>query len=210
LNLNFEAKKLAISFVNFFFQNAGEKWADKVNSICLFGSVAQGRISENSDIDIFFDVSLTKTKIAEFRRALTKIKEEFAVSNEALIFKSRRIYNEISPVVGNLETWNEMKKSISSGGFVLYGKYSGQFGKEGMKQHFLFSWESPKKNRGAFINKLYGFNTGKKRYKGFVEEYGKKIGKSAALISSEKKDGMMKILEKYSVKYRIIQVFVDA
>src|SRR3989338_2350249 len=208
MNLNFELKKFAFSFVNFLFQRISEDWLSGINSIILFGSVAQNRSAEKSDIDIFFDTTFSESRASSFKKMLLDIKDEFLITNEALLFKTKRIYNDMSFTVGNLEKWSEMKKSVSSSGIVLYGKYSGKFRKDALRQDFIFSWSSSK-NRGALLNKLYGYRIGKTKYKGFIAKYGKKIGKSAALISSEHKDDFMKILEKYSAKYSVIEVFAE-
>lgn len=209
MSLNLELKKYTFAFANFLVNNIAEKWLEDVDSIILFGSVAQGRASEESDIDIFFDVALPKSRINEFRRVLMKIKEQFLLSNEALRFKSRKLYNEINFTIGNLTEWTEMKKSMSSGGLIIYGKYRDVFQKKGMRHCMIFFWESIGKNRGAFLNKLYGYTANKRRYKGFLDKRGIKIGKSAALIPSEFKDEFIEILQKYVVEYKILEVYED-
>jgi len=209
MNLSAELKKYAFAFASFTINNIEEKWLEDTNSIILFGSVAQNRASEDSDVDIFFDVKMPKSRIDELRRVLLKIKEEFILTSEALRFKSKRLYNEINFTVGNLAEWPEMKKSISAGGLIIYGKYSGVFHRGGMRHCMIFFWESIGRNRGAFLNKLYGYTVKKKRYRGFLEGCGIKIGKSAVLIPAERKDEFIAILQKYSVEYKILEVYME-
>lgn len=209
MNLNLELKKYAFAFTDFMVNNIEEKWLDDMNSIILFGSVAQNRASKESDIDIFFDVIMPKSKISNFRRALLKIKEKFLLTNEALKFKSKKIYNEINFSIGNLKEWPEMKKSISSGGLILYGRYGGIFQRKGLKHYLIFFWESIGRNRGAFLNKLYGYRVKQNRYKGFLDAKGMKIGKSAALIPIECKDEFIRILQKYKAEYKILEVYME-
>ena len=125
MNINSELKKYAFTFTNFVINNIEEKYLEDINSIILFGSVAQNRASEESDVDMFFDTDTSKSKTDKLRKVLNKIKEEFLLSNEALKFKSKKIYNEINFVIGNLKEWPEMKKSISSAVLIFYGKYTG-------------------------------------------------------------------------------------
>lgn len=209
MNLNIELKRYAFTFASFLINNIGEAELEKINSIILFGSVAQNRASETSDVDIFFETALSKSKTNRLRTILLGIKEDFLLSSEALKFKSKKIYNEISFVVGNLNDWPEMKKSVSSAGLIIYGKYRTSFMSKGLKHQLVFFWDSIGKNRGAFLNKLYGYRIKKKRYSGFLNKKGAKIGKSAALIPAEYKDEFIEILKKYEVEYKIIDSYTE-
>jgi len=209
MSLNSELKKYAFTFTNFVINNIEEKYLEDINSIILFGSVAQNRASEESDVDMFFDTDTSKSKTDKLRKVLNKIKEEFLLSNEALKFKSKKIYNEINFVIGNLKEWPEMKKSISSAGLIFYGKYTGIFQHKGLRHHIIFFWESVGKNRGAFLNKLYGYKIGKNRYTGFLDRKGTKIGKSAAIIPIEYTGEFIKILKKYEVEYKLFDVYMN-
>ncbi len=209
MSLNSELKNYAYAFANFLMHGIEEKWFKDIKSIILFGSVAQNRATEESDVDIFFDVAMPKSRVNKFRRILLKAKDEFLFTTEALKFKSRKIYNEINFAVGNLEEWPEMKKSVSSSGLVLYGKYSNTFKKRGLKRFLIFFWESTGKNRGAFLNKLYGYKAKRTRYKGFLDAGGVKIGKSAALIPVERKDDFIRILDKYRAEYKVLEVYME-
>ncbi|MEK6933980.1 MAG: hypothetical protein AABW75_03830, partial [Nanoarchaeota archaeon] len=66
-----------------------------------------------------------------------------------------------------------------------------------------------KKNRGAFLNKIYGFKVKDKKYKGLLEEFqGEKLGKSTILIPIEYREDIIKIIKHYGVNAKIIEVYV--
>jgi predicted nucleotidyltransferase len=200
-------KKYAVSAVNYILQNLPEKWADKISSIILFGSVAQDRAAGESDVDLFFDTDLGKTKSKSFKKILDKTIEDFYSSRDALQYKLEGIDNKISRIVGKLDEWN-LKRSIISTGVVLFGRYKSGVEKGQLKQHFIISWEHPKKNRGAFLNKLYGYSA-KKRYPGMAEKYKCiKIGKSSIIVPMEHRDKFITHMEKYNANYQILEIFL--
>ncbi|MBI4163108.1 MAG: nucleotidyltransferase domain-containing protein [Candidatus Aenigmarchaeota archaeon] len=200
-------KSYAIAAAYFIISNIDNKLMGKINNVILFGSIAQNRATKESDVDLFFDATLNKTQENTLKISLNKIAEEFYTSNAALQFKLRRIDNRISCIVGELKKWKDLKRSIISTGIVLYGKYSSGMGKKDLKQFFIMSWEAPKM-RGAFLNKLYGYMAGKKRYSGMIENFNaEKIGKSALLVMSEHKGKFMQLMENYNANYEIIEVY---
>lgn len=201
-------KLYALSASFFIIQDIGD-WLPKINSVILFGSMAQGRASKESDVDIFFDTETNRTQKNKLQSAIRKAVSSFRLSQVALKFKMEGISSEISPVIGRLEEWESLESSILSTGIVLYGKYKTTRLKGGLKNHFLVFWGPKIKNRGAFLNKVYGYNVGKKHYKGFIEKSGGlKTGKSAVIVPADKKDELYKILEAYNVNYQIVEVFI--
>ena len=195
-------KKYAISAVIYILNNLDEKTFNDIKQIILFGSAARGTATKESDIDLFFEInkknkSLIKKKI-----------DEFYTSREGLIFKTKGIQNQFQLTIGKLEEWKELHKSIASEGIVIYGPYIGMAPK-GLKHQFIISWENLDiKNRGAFLNKIYGYSVGKTKYKGLIKKWdAKKIGKSAILLPSKYKQDFFKILHKYKVDFKIIDVY---
>lgn len=176
---------------------------DNLNKIILFGSASREEATKESDIDIFIVVNkLTKT----FEKKLDKLTEDFYKSRNALIFKNKGVDNKINLIIGKLEKWRDLKKSIESTGIVLYGGYAPS-GVEG-KKYALFYWDKIEKNRGAFLNKIYGFKVGKKEYKGLIEILeGRKIGKSSIMVPVEYKREILKLIKKYKVNSRIIEIY---
>lgn len=201
-------KNYAISAASHILQNLPESWTNKISSIILFGSVAQDRATHKSDVDLFFDADLGKTKSKSFKKILDKIVEDFYLSKGALQYKLEGVDNKISVVVGKLDEWG-LKRSIISTGIVLFGRYKSSVEKGQLKQHFIISWDAPKKNRGAFLNKLYGYSVKKKRYPGMADKYKCiRTGKSSMIVPTEHKDKFTSHMEKYGVDYQILEIFL--
>ena len=77
--------------------------------------------------------------------------------------------------------------------------------------YLLISWEKVRKNRGAFLNKLYGFTVGNHHYAGFVEKLGgKRVGKSCVLIPLEQSKEIYAILEKYKVHAKVDALYGES
>ena len=178
---------------------------DNILSVILFGSVAKDEADRKSDVDIFIEF---KKKNKRFEKEIMKITENFYKSREALIFKSKRIENKINIIIGRLGEWKSLEKSIGSTGITLYGKYvSPKFKLKG-KKYLIFFWDKIGKNRGAFLNKIYGFTSGGKKYKGLLEIFeGKKLGKSSIMIPIEYREEIIKLIKYYNVNSRIIEVY---
>jgi len=174
-----------------------------INSIILFGSAARDETTKDSDVDIFIDVNKADKKFGE---KIKKIEEGFYKSREALLFKAKGVDNKINVVVGLIDKWPDLKKSIESYGLVLYGPYISK-GVKGRKYVIIF-WDGVRKNRGAFLNKLYGFKTGGKAYKGLIEQLeGRRIGKSSVMLPVEHREEIFKLIKKYGVNARVFEVY---
>ncbi len=193
-------KAYASYFVSYLLDNLDVN----IDKIILFGSAARGEAGKDSDVDIFIDIEKsTKSEEKEIR----KILDGFYKSREALIFKSRGIDNKINLIIGRLDDWKDLKESIESTGMVLYGNYvpSGIKG----KKHAIISWDKIGKNRGAFLNKIYGVKIGEKKYQGLLEKLGgKKLGKSTIIIPIQHREEILKEVRNYEVNARVIEVYV--
>ncbi len=176
-----------------------------IKNIILFGSVATSKSTKESDVDIFVDVRKDNVR---FKEGIKRILDNFYKSREALIFKNKGIDNKISVIVGKLDDWKELKKSIESTGVVLYGPYLSSSNLVG-KKYALISWNNIGKNRGAFLNKLYGFSVSEKRYKGLIEELnGRKVGKSSLMIPVESKEEIFDLIKKYEVSAQVMEIYL--
>ncbi|MCH7568712.1 MAG: nucleotidyltransferase domain-containing protein [Nanoarchaeota archaeon] len=174
-----------------------------IKQIILFGSVAISEARKDSDIDIFVDINKRNEKL---KNKIKKITEEFYKSREALLFKTRKIDNKINVIIGKLDEWKDLRNSIESTGIVLYGPYISS--KVKGRKYTVFYWDKIEKNRGAFLNKVYGFKVKDKRYKGLIEELnGKKLGKSSVMIPVEHRNEIIKLLKKYRVNSKILEVY---
>ncbi|MDP4039304.1 MAG: nucleotidyltransferase domain-containing protein [Candidatus Pacearchaeota archaeon] len=177
-----------------------------VKNIILFGSVAKGNSNRDSDVDIFIEIKKNNLK---FKSGVEKTLEEFYQSRDALIFKNKGIDNKINVIVGKLDDWSELRKSIEGTGILLYGSYVAS-GVKG-KKYILISWDKIGKNRGAFLNKLYGFKVNGKRYKGLIDELqGRKIGKSSLMVPIEGHKDIMAVLKHYDVSASFIEVWNES
>jgi len=194
-------KAYASYFVSFLLSNFRD--IGNIEKIILFGSVARNEAAKDSDIDLFMEI---KKESKRFSDKLQKITEEFYKSREALIFKTKGIDNKINIIAGKIDNWKELKESIESNGILLYGKYVSSNVK-GTKYSIIF-WDSIKLNRGAFLNKIYGFKANNKHYSGLIEKFnGKKLGKSSFMIPIEHTDDILKLIKHYKVNAKIIEVY---
>src|SRR3989344_4048685 len=133
----------ALNFASFLLEKMN------VNAIILFGSVAKNQFDDESDIDLFIETeNKNKDKI-------NSILELYEKSKDYETFKLLGIKNDISIKCGKLVEWTELKRSIISGGIVLYGTYQSTPEKLNHKVLFLLSLENNSKakrlGRGAFI-----------------------------------------------------------
>ena len=196
-------KAYASYFISYLLTNLKEK--KELKQIILFGSAAKDEATKQSDIDIFIEL---KRENKQIKKEIQEILDDFYKSREALLFSSKGINNKIGIITGKLENYPDLKKSIESTGIVLYGNYipsdiSG-------KKYILFSWDKINKNRGAFLNKIYGFKANNKKYPGLIEELrGKKIGKSSIIIPIESGKEIFELLKKYKVNAKILEIYAE-
>lgn len=180
--------------------------ADNIMRISLFGSASRDEAEQNSDIDIFIE---TKRKTNKFEREVQNLLEKFYQSRESTLFKAKGIENRFSIKIGNLKEWAELYKSIASTGIILYGSYEATDVQAGMRHFAIIFWESIGKNRGAFLNKLYGFKTGGQSYSGLLSKFqGKRIGKSCIIVPVQYKADFLQLIRHHEVKAKIIEAFV--
>ncbi|MBI2003900.1 nucleotidyltransferase domain-containing protein [Candidatus Pacearchaeota archaeon] len=195
-------KAYASYFVSYLINNF--KKIENISKVILFGSAAKEEASKSSDIDLFIEV---KKNSKGFEKEIINLVNDFYKSREALIFKTKGIDNKINVIVGKLEDWADLRKSIESTGIVLYGNYIASDVKG--KKHIIFFWDKIGKNRGAFLNKIYGFSSNGKRYIGLIELFnGSKLGKSSFMVSAEYREDIVKLLKHYRVNSKIIDVYV--
>ncbi|MEK6855695.1 MAG: nucleotidyltransferase domain-containing protein [Nanoarchaeota archaeon] len=196
-------KQYASYYVSYLLYNI--KDISSIGEIVLFGSVARGQAGKNSDVDIFIDL-IKPSK--ELEREINEVTENFYKSREALLFKVKGVENKISVIVGRLNDWKDLRKSIESSGFVLYGKY--RFADITGRKYIVISWDKIGINRGAFLNKLYGFKVKDKKYKGLIEILGGvKVGKSSIMIPVEYREQVFDLLKDYEVHAKNFEVYSE-
>src|SRR3989344_784588 len=203
LNFNKELLGYALSFVGF----ALPKLVN-IKEVFLFGSAARMEADENSDVDIFFNVtSEPAEKNAE--KEISDILESFYKSKIAEIWKLKGITNEIKTYTGILNKW-KLKRSVISDGFVLYGKYKDV--PEKMQGYTLFNL-APIRNitkRNSIIRKLFGRREEKYISKGFLDEIsGKKQSPSSFIVPIWAASQTIKFLNWNKVNYKLLEFWTD-
>ncbi len=198
-------KNYASYFASFIINNI--KNIDNIERIILYGSVAKGEENKESDVDIFIETR-KKTKLLE--KELKGLEESFYNSRESSLFKIKGVENKFNVKIGILKDWKELYKSIASTGITLYGRYEAKEMPAGLKHKIIIFWDKIRKNRGAFLNKIYGFKTGTKRYPGLLTKFGgSRIGKSCVIFPIEHKEEMFELMRKYKVDAKTIDVFMS-
>lgn len=181
------------------------KDAKKIDRIILYGSVARDESRKDSDVDIFIEVNKKNKK---FENEIKDIGKKFYQSREAALFKSQDIDNKINIKIGILRDWKELYESVASTGIILYGPYEAKEFPSGVKHYIIFFWDRININRGAFLNKIYGFKIKNKYYEGLLIKLdGKKIGKSCIMVPIQYKNQVFKLLKGHKVEAKTIEVF---
>lgn len=195
-------KAYASYFVSYLLSKIKE--IEKINNIILFGSAAKNEAAKESDVDIFIEI---KKQDDSLKKEIEGILNDFYKSREAFIFKSKGIENKINLIIDKLDEWKELKNSIESTGILLYGNYIPS-GTKGTK-HVIIFWDKIEKNRGAFLNKIYGFKIKGRRYEGLLDKYkGRRLGKSNIMIPIQHREEIIKLLKYHKVNAKIIDVYV--
>ena len=197
-------KSYAIYFSAYLIDNFKE--LKSIKNIILFGSVARGEYNKESDIDIFIELDEKTSKI---EKQIREIVERFYKTRESLIFKSTGIDNKINLKIGKLSDWQDLEKSIASEGIILYGRYVPKNNLSGSRPFIIIYWDKIGKNRGAFLNKIYGFKSKDKKYPGLLEKLkGKKLGKSCIMIPSYDKSSMYTLIKEHIVSAKSFEVYL--
>jgi len=190
---------LALSFASFLIERV------EIKSILLFGSVAKNTFDKESDIDLFIETDKkNENKIKNFLELYKKTAEYEK-------FKLTGVENELSVKCGKLDEWKDLKRSIISGGIVLFGDYQGAPDRLKHKIIFLLNVENLKRIEKIKIwRKIYGYKQkiGKKVYisKGFAE---KKLGRGAFIVSAENSQEIMNYLKKNKIKHYYFDIWTE-
>ncbi len=195
----------ASSFVTYLLTHL--KNLNNVTKIILFGSIARNEATKESDVDLFIEIK-KKTKKAE--REIRNIEESFYQSREAALFKTQGIENKLSVKLGKLAEWKDLAESIASTGITLYGPYETSERPSGAQRFVIVFWNGIGKNRGSFLNKLYGVTVNNKHYDGLLARVGgKKLGKSCIMLPIASKKDMFRLLQEHKVQAKVQEVYSD-
>lgn len=196
----------AISFTSFLLDSPA---AEKIRKVILFGSVARGDFTDESDIDLFIDAP------QEIEKEVEKIRSLFEVSQINKHWKLRGISQELSLKTGNLDAW-QLKREVISSGILLYGKYT-ELPKDARAYLIIRIVETSKKaaQQVKLWRALYGYTqkVGKKRYvkRGLLTaSEGKKLGKAVLALPMEKRRAVLDLLNKHKARYTLHECWSDA
>ena len=179
----------------------------KIRSIHLFGSVARNEFDEESDIDVFVNVT-QKEAVRPVEIACRRSLKKFYNSKEFKKFELRGIRNEVSPKIGMISKWPELKKSIERESLLLYAV--SMFGK--LEKGFILILESMREpaKRNRVMRYLFGRRERKFKRIGKVEELGgRKLTARSFLIPAKNFNQIAKFLNKEKVKFTLVEVWID-
>ncbi|HLC65679.1 MAG TPA: nucleotidyltransferase domain-containing protein [Candidatus Nanoarchaeia archaeon] len=189
----------AMDFSSFLVQKT--KHLGEVRNIVLFGSVARGDESVDSDVDIFIDTISDKRAV---KTDIEKCLDSFIQSSKYNNYWGLLgVNNEIKLTIGDLSKW-DIRPSIIANGITLYGKYK-ELIKEG-QHRAIFVWENVKPNskRVLFNKQLFGFKDGKKHYNGIIQKYhGERLGKGCISVPIEQSNIFHGLFKKYRISVKI-------
>lgn len=197
---NSKLHALASSFAAYLIDQFG----DSINGIYLFGSVARGEATKESDIDIFVDA------IKE-RAAIGSSVDRFENTTAAKTLRATGVKNPIRALVGDLgsEEFSDIRLSIAADGIILYGKPLPA--EKGRHPYLLIWFTAPQKQKlkVAFLRKIYGRTEKEKQYSGLVQDLaGFKVGPGTAIIPIRYKAKFLAELKKARLKYNIKNIWI--
>ena len=195
----------AESFASFLLDS---RTSEDIDRIILFGSVARGDFDEKSDIDIFIDTRKNMENDVEKRL------RSFEKSEIKRRWGLKGIKNDISVKTGELDKWS-LRRDVISSGIMLYGKCREM--PENIKYYLLIKASFgglERKDKISLWRKLYGYKqkVGAKKYvsRGLVYELGgKKFSSGMIAIPMERKNDMIKFLNKNKISYTLNEIWSD-
>jgi len=124
------------------------------------------------------------------------------------LFKTQGIENKFSVKLGKIAEWKDLAVSIASAGITLYGHYETSERPSGAQRFVIVFWNSIGKNRGSFLNKLYGVTVNNKHYDGLLAKVGgKKLGKSCVMLPMSTKKYFFELIRDHKVEAKVQEVY---
>ncbi|MBI2669390.1 nucleotidyltransferase domain-containing protein [Candidatus Woesearchaeota archaeon] len=192
----------ALQYISYVFHNLKREEASAIKEVILFGSVARGEATAESDVDLFFDVYKKNAKLSESVKRLTA---QFYESEPYRLWKNLGMDADIKPIVGILQQW-KLQQSIIANGLTLLGKYRAPF-TEG-KPFVILYWQKIKSQsvRVALSKKLYGYSYLGRKYKGSLEGTGTKLASNCIMVPVEGAGLFFTIFKDMKIPYKAIYV----
>lgn len=191
----------SMDFASFLVQNI--KNLDKIKSIILFGSVARGEETEDSDVDIFIDSLEEKVVEKEVKNLKDKFYDSVKFKKYWALLGAK---NEINIIVGKLEDW-KLKDSMLGSAIILYQGYSSKIG-DG-KNKAILSWSNikPDSKRVMLNKRLIGYSHYGKKYSGLLEKYsGVKLGANVIIVPIEQLNLFIREFHEFKVPVKILRI----
>ena len=181
----------------------GNKDAERIQSIYLFGSAVRGELTKKSDIDVFIDCS--KADENDVKRIVDSGIVKFQSSLDYKKWKLLKFTYPFSIKVGRIKEW-DLKLSIASEGLLLFSRHTNL--QEGNRM-VLFSIEYPaEKKRYIQVRRiLFGRDESQFQEGGAVRPArGQKISSHVFLIPKEEQSQMIELLSKEKVEFSMKEV----
>lgn len=199
--MNKKLLSYAIDFVSFFLERVG---IEKIVRVIVFGSVARGEADSDSDVDLFVET----VNNLNIEKDVEKIKDGFFSSVRFRNYwELKGIKNDIKIIFGKLDKWKDIKNSVISNGFLLYGKYESI--PRNAVHKTIFSWEKikPESKRVLLFKRLFGYKAEKKEYKGLLSKHGgERLSKGSILVPNKYSNIFMKLFKEMKVAVRIRKI----
>ena len=195
----FDLIAFASSFVSF----ALERVRFEVKEVILFGSVARGDFSSDSDVDLFFDVSSdNKDNDNQMKEIISKFYKSQIFEN----WGKKGIKSSINPKIGVLSEW-KLRHSILADGITLYGKYKSELKGEA----FVVFTSEPIKNvakRNKIIRALFGRHEKNQNKEGAIGKFkGKRLSPTVFIVPQRYVQEIISILHLEKVSYTLIEIW---
>lgn len=172
--------------------------SDKIDRVILFGSVARGDFSNDSDIDLFIESGLGQKEVL---KKLAVFHKSTAAKNSKL----KGINNEFSIIVGAMKDFQGLHESIEDSGIILYGRYEPST----TGDHFTLFRISAEGNTAEKVRlwrRLYGYQqkVGEKAYKskGLIDEYmAHKIANGVLIVPFKHRQKLIDFFNKNKISF---------
>ncbi len=174
-----------------------------IKEIILFGSVARGEATKDSDVDIFVNLFKESKKLEKEIDRLTK---KFYETEFWRSWKLMGVTNDLKPMTGILDQW-KLKASVIANGIMLYGKYQRVLSKGA--PYVIIYWDKvrPEGKRVFLSKKLYGYTQKGKPYKGLIpSEVFTKLSANCIIVPLDYAQTLLHFFKDMKICYRTIYV----
>jgi len=196
------------SFLSFVFSDTTLWKPQKIKSIILFGSVARGDFTKESDIDIFFEADNEKN-LEFIRKTIETLLSQFLRSDLQKQWLLRGVKNEIRPFVSTLNKTTDLKKSLIADGIVLFGEYK----KDVKLNHYILFTFNPieNKNKRYRIDRyLFGRTEKERKKEGIIKDLGGiKIDSRTFILLSQQSIEVSNKFKKEKIDFKSYDIWAE-